>query len=297
MAVPLTDEFVVVTDVLGTLRYRFGIKEAETNQNLRYAVNLMEDEFCERLQRMTESGTIIRKLDASTLTEKLLVAIRRIGDNPVVVCLDRSYLPDTQHLDPTLEYGSWRIVAHINFPSLEVQADKLNERLKEISLLRGRAETEVVLVDVGINEGRTLTRVIDLLEERQIKIGGIICGLGSSVGEKTIEARGYKVTAVEPETWKSWIDSRDLFLIDGIQEPERFRGGNYRRYVPLMDIMDRDDGFGIRSEQKGAFRDLCMEMNSRLLNLLKNSGIDTTIIGRPLAARLENTKIRSLRNR
>ena len=238
MTVPLTNEFVVVADVLGTLRYRFGMKEAETDQNLRCAVNLMEDEFCERLQKLVEDGIRIRKLDASTLTEKLLVATRQIGNNPTVVCLDRSYLPDAQHLDPTLEYGSWRIVAHVNSPSLEAQADKLNEHLKGISLLRGGAEIGIVLVDVGISEGRTLTRVIDLLEERKIKIEGIVCGLKSSVGEENIKERGYKVTAVEPGTWKSWVDSRDLFLIDGIQELDRFRAGSYRRYIPLMDIMD-----------------------------------------------------------
>ena len=124
MTVPLTNEFVVVADVLGTLRYRFGIKEAETDQDLRCAVNLMEDELCERLQKLVEDGIRIRRLDASNLTEKLLAAIRQIGNNPAVVCLDRSYLPDAQHLDPTLEYGSWRIVAHVNSPSLEAQAPR-----------------------------------------------------------------------------------------------------------------------------------------------------------------------------
>ena len=50
MGEPSTEnEYIIVADLLGTLRNKFGIKEAEANPEFGAKVKELEDEFCKRL--------------------------------------------------------------------------------------------------------------------------------------------------------------------------------------------------------------------------------------------------------
>ncbi len=290
------NEYLVVADVLESLRYRFNISEAETNQELRSKVKALEEEMCQRLQGMVKRGVTVRKIDSAELSARMLSEAAKIGKDQVIVCLDRSYLPKAQHLDPTTEYFG-RVVAHYNFSSLEVQADKLKEHLKTLSLRRGgEEEKKVILVDVGISSGETITSVIPLLIERDIKIAGIVSGITSVDGGKKVQELGYKVTTLEPMTWVDWVDARDLFLIDGAQEPRRVRSFDKRKFVPFTDAVERDTDSHIDKRKIQEFRNLCTEANLRLLNMLKESGVNTTAIGSPISARVVDGKLMALRS-
>jgi len=222
-------------------------------------------------------------MDPAELSARILSEVRKIDQNPIMVCLDRAYFPDELHIHVTTDYAK-RVVAHYDSPPLEEQADAIKVQLKTKALLRGGKELSVVLVDVGISEGITLFKIIPLLEERRIKIAGIVSGVTSINGEKNVREKfGYSITTVEPKTWATWKDERDLFLIDGTQVPKEAQRGTTRRFVQYTEWVDSDPYSKIRTEKLQEFGELCRDMNTRLLAELRELRANTAVVGEPIS--------------
>ncbi len=278
-------DFIVVADLLGTLRNKFGIKEAETSKEFRTKVKELEEEFCMRLQPLVDPGLVVKRLDAEELSSKIIAEAKKVNENPVIVCLDRAFLPETLHMDATRNSGG-RVVARYGYPTLEEQADAIKTYLNRLKLARGKEEERgIVLVDIGISEGVTLFRVIPLLQERGVKIEGIVSGITSEKGQSNVESKfGYRISTVQPKTWATWHDMRDMFLIDGEQIPkEAHTIAPKRRFIPYTERVDSDPYAKIQISKIKKFRELCYEMSSRLLRVSIEHGINMAVIGEPMS--------------
>ena len=297
MGEPSTGEYVIVADLVGTLAYRCNIREAETNPELKARIKTIEKEIIGRFKELVKSAVTIRVVDAEDLASKIFEAAKKIDPNPYIVALDRSYFPKTMHMDPTTEYGSYKIVAHYNKPNLESQADEIVRDLSRPSLLRGSRDTGIILVDVGIASGATMREVIQMLEQRKVKISEIVVGVISPELKPFMQFMGYKVTTVEPVNWSTWVDSRDIFLVDGRQIPKWSGiGGVETKFVPFTDDVEKVSGSSIRDDKKGALTALCFEARTRLLSTLKDFGIDTSRIDTPFTSRLVDAKVRRMKS-
>lgn len=276
------NEYLIIADVLDTLANRYGMKSEASNSEFVSKVRELENEFYKKLQDMVDEGIVVRRIDPHGLSEKILAEVSKMEGKPTMVCLDRSYFPDALHINVTTDYAK-RVVAHYDSPSLEVQADEIRDRLKTSGLLRGGKEPSVVLVDVGISEGVTLFKIIPFLVERGIQIDGIVSGVTSINGERNIKEKfSYEIITVEPKTWATWKDERDLFLIDGTQVPKEAQRGTTRRFLQYTECVDSDPYSKIRTGKLYDFRELCKDMNTRLLTELRELRANTTAIGEPM---------------
>ena len=284
-------EYVIVADVVETLAYKYGVRDAVSNPELKSRIKKLEAELYAKMKEMVTPNLTVKIIEAADLAERILSVCNKIDPDAVIVCLDRSYFPDKLHVNPTAEFGN-KIVAHYNFPSLTTEADKIEAELKGRAVLNGGLASSIILVDTGINEGDTLTKIIRLLEIRGVKISGIVSGLTSDRGkDKLQKAFKHEITSIEPATWRKWTDGRDLFLIDGPLPPERLRS-NVREFIPITDAIDEDSRSFIRDEMKERFKELCALGNTRLFSTLKEFGIDTKVIGEHIS--IETIKKRSL---
>jgi hypothetical protein len=293
MGEPSTSEYVIVADLLGSLRSRCSIEAIDTNPELCFKIKELEKEVCGKFHEFVVEGLSVKVIDSEELSKKILIAAKKIDGDPYIISLDRSYFPDAKHLDPTTEYRSGRVVAHYSKPSLETQATEIMKDLAPLSLLRGGGKNGAILVDVGIDSGTTLGVVIPILEQREIKIEGVVVGIISPRFKPYPEVFGYKAVAVEPANWSVWVDSRDIFLIDGRQIPSNAGVDRYeKKFVPFIDDVENASSSGIKREKMTELRSLCFEANSRLLGVLREFGVSTDTIGTPIASRLVDSSAR-----
>lgn len=293
---PSTSEYIIIADLPNSLRNRYNIEALDTNPKLRSRLKELDMEICSKFQAIVAEGLTLKVIDADDLSKKIFAAAKKLDSNPFVVSLDRSYFPEARHLDPTTEYGSARVVGHYSRPNLETEATEIMRESASLSLLRGGDKKGVILVDVGIYNGATLSRVIPMLEQRDVKIDGIVVGIVSPRIKSYAQFLSFDVIAVEPTNYSVWVDSRDIFLIDGKQIPSNIGIDKYeRKFVPFIDDVENAVNAGIKREKLGELRSLCFEANSRLFSTLREFGVSTDTISTPISSRLVDASARRMK--
>ncbi len=191
-----------------------------------------------------------------------------------LISLDRVYVPNadgyleiTRVTDPLT--NKVIIGERPGNPSLEVQFSSL-QKYKEINL-----------VDVGAFEGNTLLEICVFLEEKGLKIAEIFLGYSSLEAKEKI---GYdkKVTALNLFQFYEWVELRDFFGIDGrriAQKPGYF--------IPYWENLNSWASIPLQYEKE--VKNLCLDFNKSLLDLLSKEGYAVEKIGKPLSS-LEEIK-------
>ncbi|MCL5105860.1 MAG: hypothetical protein M1331_00470 [Candidatus Marsarchaeota archaeon] len=281
-------KYIVIEDAFEYLTYGLNIKEIGAYPEIKSIIKNIEESSCQKLQEIVKKNINIIQLNSTDLSLKLIDEAKKNYPESIIICLDRSYLPEAQHINITTEYGG-RLVPYYKTDSFLDQINMINVYLKNKNL--SEHSKGIVLIDVGISSGDTLIEILNKLKEERMPINGIIVGLASYSGLFRINELGYDVKVIEPMDWVDWIDSRDLLLIDGMQEPELIADPNLRRFVPLYEIIERDPNTHVAKNKFSQFKNICKEGNSQLLASLKEFKIEIKNINKPISINEINQKL------
>ena len=257
------NSYVISKDLVPTLERKIGI---DLSPFVRERIRLLEDFFLSKFWRYIPEDINKITTNAFTTSVELEAVIDERG--LPLISLDRVYAPKadgyleiTRVTDP--KTNKITIGERPGNPSLEVQFIPLQKY------------TEINLVDVGAFEGNTILELCDLLEKKGLKIAEIFLGY-SSVEAKEKISRNKKVTVLNLFQFYEWVELRDFFGIDGRRIAER---PDY--FIPYWENLS--SWASVPLQYKNEVKNLCLDYNKGLLQLLGSEGYPIERIGKPIS--------------
>jgi hypothetical protein len=280
-------DYLITMDIVETLAHKYSIKDILDNPQLMEKIEDLQTEFVEKFKTVLPDNLSLKVIPASILSKEIIKAvkdIKREQSNSLTVSLDRIYMhiPDVDfQLEVTRETDpisfDITIAPRYGFPLINEQIEKLKT---DIMSKGEKNEFGIILVDVGMAGGDTLKNILFTLENKGIKINGIVLGLCQESNYMSLlRSYGNKIKVVNESSWANWDEARDLFLIDGIQIPKSYSKENVKRFVPYTE--DTVVPLILPDEKLQTFKDVCNEANVSLLKILKEHKINTKAIGKP----------------
>lgn len=248
--------YLITKDLVETLRNKYNFKLSE---DLCSKIRILGNDFVSKFWGVSELPNSINKceLKANTLTTELMNLLRKNG-NPEYVSLDRVYAP----LAP-----KFLEVTRLTDP--ETGTIKISERYGSKPLLNQINDLEnnrIILVDVGIFDGKTLLKVIDMMEQKNLTVTEIYLAVSNwNISPELNNNRSLRV--VKRFNFYEWIELRDLLGIDG--RNIGINNDGTRNYVPYWENLI--DWASIPKVAEKKVVDLCKEYSKILFAVLRKN--------------------------
>lgn len=240
---------MVTKDIVPTLENRYKkIIRNETKTKIRK----LEEEFLNEFWQYVPENVAKESLDAEELSRQL--AERIAGERNPVITLDDVYVKPGK----TAGYLSVCRIIDSNGNIIGLGArpgdESLNEQLKDLS----EKFEKVALVDVGSFCGDTMVEVIKLLRDAGVEISRVYLGVW---GKDAINKINGSAPASAEKTYKfyEWIELRDLLGVDGRKTEDG-------QIIPYWN--EPVKWASIPEENKEGVKDLCLNYNKKLLEIL-----------------------------
>ena len=242
--------YLITRDVVETLvnRYKISLDEGQKSE-----IKRLETEFVRKFWQCCglSGSAVLKELGADHISEELSKMLRRT-DTPYV-SFDRTYVPVAQaYLEVTRltdpKTGNVTITERPGNDPLETQIGRLREYQK------------VAIVDSGVFEGKTITKIVGMLEDRGISVSEVYLGVADYSFEMV---GGRRVEVVGRFNFFEWIELKDLLGIDGRNVGAE---GGIRLFVPYWENLD---WASIPESNREKVVELCKSYNKELIDILR----------------------------
>lgn len=282
-------KYVVTADIARTLEYKIGMKGVTQLPALKRDIGYLEDAFLSRFQGVLDPALNLYKIPADALAAEMEIKTEQVQAErnlKNVVSMDKVYAPNadlfyeiTRETDPRTGKKGYELKNRWGTPPLEEQVALIRKKILACpSGGTNASDHKVLLVDIGAFSGDTLEFAVKQFEANQVKVGAMVIGLSAERTEPELRVRfGHAMNILQVHALKDWLELRDLLLIDGRKVPDEFTRDGRRAFIPYTEKMS--DWATVPKKNASTAREICLDYNAKLIEILKNNGFETSAIG------------------